>query len=158
MLMQELGPLLTPPDNKPLEHTGLQRFRHYFDALAHVLPACQSEKPASAAACIDKPAADCFDWTRLTVPAANVLMLIARLTQQLSATACCEVSAFFVTALSCIHIDWSLLALLSATAPHQLRYPMLLSQLNCVLRPAYSMIHIRHPTPGCNVVSVMIGC
>ena len=102
VLMQELGPLLTPPDKKPLEHTGLQRFRQYFDAMAHALSACQAEEPASGAACIDKPVADGFDWTCLTLPAANVLMLVARLTQQLPVTACCEVSAYFIKTHTCV--------------------------------------------------------
>lgn len=100
VLMQELGPLLTPPDNMPLEHTGLQRFKRYFNAIAQALPACQADDPASAAADAEKPATDGLHWTCLTVSAVNILTLVAKLTQHLPATACCEVTACLVNNLA----------------------------------------------------------
>ena len=103
VLMQELEPLLTPPDSMPMEHTGLQRFKQYFNALAHALPACKADEPALKAAHPEVPATHGFHWTSLTVPAVNVLMLIARLTQQLPVTACCEVNTTFAKILAVIH-------------------------------------------------------
>lgn len=97
--MQELGPLLIPPDNMPLEHTGLQRFKQYFEALAHALLACQADEAALHAPAAAHPAhvaSDGFHWSCLTVPAGNVLMLVATLAQQLPMTACCEVTAQFL--------------------------------------------------------------
>lgn len=133
VLMQELGPLLTPPDNMPLEHTGLQRFKHYFDAIAHALPACQADELASAAADPDKPATDGLHWTCLTVPAVNMLTLVAKLIQQIPATACCKVIALVVKVLANMQSIVSLNTCLywSATLT---RNRTLLSIFNCVLR------------------------
>lgn len=94
--MQELSPLLTPADNLPLQPAGLQRFRHYFEAMAHALQGLQAAQPpvhASGAAHPADSACDgqSFHWTGLTLPAVNVLTLLARLSQQLPATACCQV-------------------------------------------------------------------
>lgn len=101
VLMQELGPLLTPRDHTPLEPNGLQRFKHYFEAMAQALQsfqaAAESAGHASVAATPADLAMQCnchgFHWTCLTLPAVNVLTLLARLTQQLPVTACCQVTS-----------------------------------------------------------------
>ena len=100
LLMQELGPLLTPPDHAPLGPKGLQRFKLYFEAMAQALQSCQAAETAghaSVAARTADSAMQCddhsFHWTCLTPPAVNVLTLLARLSQQLPVTACCQVTS-----------------------------------------------------------------
>ena len=141
VLMQELRPLLTPPVNMPLQHTGLQRFKHYFNAIAHALPACQADEPAFVAALSQVPAADGFHWTCLTAPAANVLMLTARLTQQLPVTACCEVKTILMKTVAVIHA----LIFLGIRLCWSMTLTVLLEIINYVVTPACSLIHICLP-------------
>ena len=142
--MQELGPLLTPPDNMPPEHAGLQRFKHYFNAIAHALPACQANEPASAPADPERPVTDGLHWTCLTVPAVNILALFAKFTQQLPATACCEVTAFSVYTLAHMQRVVSLGSCLSWRAILN-KSVMLLNISNCAF--SHFWVHIWLPTP-----------
>ena len=148
VLMQELRPLLTPPVNMPLQHTGLQRFKHYFNTIAHALPACQADESEFVAALPQVPAADGFHWICLTVPAANVLMLTARLTQQLPVTACCKVKPNFMMMIAVIH-TLMLLGIRPCWSMTLTQNPVLLDIINYVSMPACSLIHIWLTTPDC---------